>query len=68
LSSSLDPLGFQIGSAFGIPLVAVRKNGGVAIQVEGAGQVTTHADQLIAACQNSLEPSIRLRPAGNTRQ
>ncbi len=56
LSGSLDPLGFQLGSAFGIPLVAVRTNGAVGIELQGADQVTAYADQLIAACGNSQKP------------
>jgi hypothetical protein len=56
LSGSLDPLGFQIGSGFGVPLAAVRKNGAVDIQLEGADQVTAYAHNLITACQKSQEP------------
>jgi hypothetical protein len=58
LSGSLDPLGFQIGSAFGTPLAAVRKNRAVDIQLEGAAQITAYADHLITACQNSRVNSI----------
>lgn len=53
LAGALDPLGFRIGSAFGTPLVAVRKDGGVEIQAEAAGEVDARADQVIEACRES---------------
>jgi hypothetical protein len=56
LSGALDPLGIQIGSSFGIPLVAVRTNGSVAVQAEGAAEVDAQANQLVGACQAARVP------------
>jgi hypothetical protein len=53
LAGTLDPLGFDIGDAFGVPMVGVRQNHRVLIQAEGHSQVASVARELIQACHPS---------------
>jgi TLP18.3/Psb32/MOLO-1 phosphatase superfamily protein len=53
LAGALDPLGFSIGSMFGVPLVAVRRDRGLVIQANGAEQVAAVAEELVRACKGS---------------
>jgi hypothetical protein len=60
LAGALDPLGFDIGAAFGTPLVAVRISGQVLLQAEGPSQVNALAEELVAACGSPRAPAGRV--------